>query len=187
MKRALVTMLAGASLFWMLFGMLDVSAAAADMTWRGGSASHSAGDDSPGDTDHHCRERWSHESGDRGHCCNPKPGPTPSPTATPRPTAAPTRAPSPTPRPRTRPATVVVPRSHGSPSPSRSPASTSAAEPAAGSRPPVLAPPTLTIPPVASVHPSSPGPGVVSVVALSTILVAGTIAVVSLILVRRSD
>src|ERR1039457_3234382 len=84
MKRALVTMLAGASLFWMLFGMLDVSSAAADMTWRGGSASHSAGDDSPGDTDHHCRERWSHESGDRGHCCNPKPGPTPSPTATPR-------------------------------------------------------------------------------------------------------
>jgi hypothetical protein len=50
----------------------------------------------------------------------------------------------------------------------------------------VLAPPALTIPAVSPVHASGPGPGTISVIALSTVLVAATIAVISLVLVRRT-
>jgi hypothetical protein len=50
----------------------------------------------------------------------------------------------------------------------------------------VLAPPALTIPAVSLVHASGPGPGAISVIALSTVLMAATIAVISLVLVRRT-
>jgi hypothetical protein len=50
----------------------------------------------------------------------------------------------------------------------------------------VLAPPALTIPALRPVHASGPGPGAISVIALSTVLLAATIAVVSLVLVRRT-
>jgi hypothetical protein len=50
----------------------------------------------------------------------------------------------------------------------------------------VLAPPALTIPAISPAHASGPGPGTISVIALSTVLLAATIAVVSLVRVRRT-
>jgi hypothetical protein len=51
----------------------------------------------------------------------------------------------------------------------------------------VLAPPALNIPPAAPLNATATGTGSVYAVALSSVLVAAAIAVVSLVLIRRSD
>jgi len=207
-RRALLMTVAGASLFWMLFGALDVPAAAAGVTQHFDGAAPSApssGSNEPGqepgdEPGHHCHGRGSGDPGDSDGCCEerccrpePSPRPTESPepsseaTASSAPTSHPKRATSPAPRIPSPPAPPVASRlgdiatSH----PSTMPATD--IEPASGSRPPVLAPPELTIPAVTPVGASdSGGVGAVPVIALSTVLVAATVAAVSLVLMRRS-
>jgi hypothetical protein len=50
----------------------------------------------------------------------------------------------------------------------------------------VIAPPALNIPPAAPLNASATGTGSVYAVALSSVLIAAAIAVVSLVLIRRS-
>jgi hypothetical protein len=202
-RRALLTTVAGASLFWILFGALDVPAAAAGVTSHVDGAapavssrSNQSGDE-PG---HHCHGRGYGDRGDRDpccqqHCCRRAPSPRPhesaeptaKPTATSASTPQPKRAATPAPHNQSPPVPVVGPRpggiitSHPSPVPSRG------EEPASGSRLPVLSPPELTIPAVTPLVASgSGGVGAVAVIALSTVLVAAAVAAVSLVLMRRS-
>jgi hypothetical protein len=188
-RRALLMLLAGASLFLVLLGPLDVPAAAADTTLHSGALVPRDGSNSPGDPDEHCRHGWSDEPGgdERGCAPKPEPAPTPTPHSAPATTAVPKLAPTRTPR-RPRPVLVVPSRSQ-----SASTSAPSAGSPAAGTptsspaqRPPVLAPPALTIPPSSPFNAAEPVRGAVDLIALSTVLVAATIAVASLVLVRRS-
>jgi len=50
----------------------------------------------------------------------------------------------------------------------------------------VLAPPALTIPALSPARAGGPGPGAVSVIELSIVLLAATIGGASLVLIRRS-
>ena len=79
----------------------------------------------------------------------------------------------------------VSPNGAGSTSPASSAVAPTSPRPA-GPRPPVLAPPSLTIPaPIARI-PGAQVPVVLDAVAIATIVVALSIAVASLVLVRRS-
>jgi hypothetical protein len=187
-RRALLMLLAGASLFLVLLGPLDVPAAAAETTLHSGALVPRDRSNSPGDPDEH-RHGWSDEPGgdERGCAPKPEPAPTSAPDPAPATTAAPKHVPTRTPL-RPRPVLVVPSRSQ-----SASTSAPSAGSPAAGSRtsspaqrPPVLAPPALTIPPGSPVNADGPVLGGVDVIALSTVLVAATIAIASLVLVRRS-
>jgi hypothetical protein len=51
----------------------------------------------------------------------------------------------------------------------------------------VIAPPALTVPAVGTLHAVASGTAAIDIVAVSTVLVATSIAVVSLVLIRRSD
>jgi len=189
-RRALLMLLAGASLFLILLGPLDVPAAAADTTSHSGAVGPRDGSNWRGDPDEHCHNGWSDEPGGDDHCCAPPPASAPTPTPAPAPTAAPKHVPTRTPR-RPRPVLVVPSRWQGESTSASS--ATSAALPASGSptsspaqRPPVLAPPALAIPSISPVNAGGPVGGAVDVIALSTVLVVATIAVASLVLVRRS-
>ena len=212
-RRAFLMTVAGASLFWMLFGALDVPAAAAGVTPHFDGAAPSAassGSNEPGqkpedepedEPGHRCHGRGSGDPGDGDRCCEerrcrpePSPRPTESPepsaeaTATPAPTSHPKRAASPVPRNPSPPAPPVAPRLGGITPRHASSVPARVQEPASGSRPPVLAPPELTIPAVVPGGASdSGGVGAVPVIALSTVLVAATVAAVSLVLMRRSS
>lgn len=199
-RRALLMTVAGASVFWILFGALVVPAAAAGIRSHHDGSAHSAGSNGSRDSGHHCHGRGSDDPGDGGHCCEegccgpaPSPRPTESPAPTPEPTPSsmptshPERASSPTPHVPPPPAPVIAPHPISVTTPHPSPLPAPDREPAPGSRPPVLAPSDLTIPAVAPVSASgSWGVGAVGVIALSTILVAATVAAVSLVLMRRS-
>ena len=174
-RRALLMTVAGASVFWILFGALVVPAAAAGTTRHLDGSAHSVslnGSRDPGDDPgHHCHSGGSDDPGDGDrccveHCCEPappprpteSPAPTPEPTASPAPTSHPKRAHSPAPHVPPPSAPVIAPRPIGvtprervavSRRPTRSP------RPA--SRPPVLAPSELTIPAVNSGERERPG------------------------------
>ncbi len=188
-RRALLMLLAGASLILVLLGPLDVPAAAADTTLNSGALVPRDGSNRPGDPDEHCHHRWPDEPGgdERGCALKPEPAPTPTPDPAPTRTAAPKLVPAPTPRP-PRPVLVVPSRSQSASTSARSAWSPAAGTPASSpaQRPPVLAPPALTIPPSSPVNSGGPVRGAVDFIALSTVLVAATIAVASLVLVRRS-
>jgi hypothetical protein len=193
-RRARLMLLAGVSLSWILLGALDVPAAAAGVVWHAEDSTASATSSSSGDPDHGCHGR----SGDPGsdnrccerHCCGPSPSPqptaTPVPTSAPTPTPTPGRTPPPSPRLHLRPAPVIATHPTGTPTSQPSPAATRTPGTQNGSQPPVLAPPALTIPAVNPTSARAPGLGLVSVIALSTVLVAATVAVASLVLIRRS-
>jgi hypothetical protein len=188
-RRALLMLLAGASLFLILLGPLDVPAAAADTTSHGGAPLPRDGSNWRGDQDGHCHNRWWDEPGGDDHCCTPKPAPAPppAPAPAPTPTVGAKHVPTRTPRP-PRPVPAVPSRSQGA-----SPSAPSVALPVGrtptsspAQRPPVLAPPVLTIPSISPVNSGGPVRGAVDVIALSTVLIAATIALASLVLVRRS-
>ena len=188
-RRALLLLLAGASLFLVLLGPLDVPAAAADTTSHGGAVVPRDGSNWLGDPAEHCHNGWRDEPGGDNHCCAPRPAPAPTPTPAPAqaPTAAPKHVPTRTPR-RPRPVLVVPSRSQSAstsaPSAAVSAGGTPTSSPA--QRPPMLAPPALSIPSTSPVNAGGPVRGAVGVIALSTVLVAATIALASLVLVRRS-
>jgi hypothetical protein len=188
---------AGASLFWMLFGALDVPAAAAGVTAHADAAAPavSSGSNDPGDRCHGKRS-GDPDDGDpccEERCCRPEPSPRPSEspepsaeaTATSAPTSHPKRAASPAPRTPPAPAPVVAPRTGGISTTHTLPVPAREQEPPSGSRPPVLAPPELTIPAVTPVGADGAGVGAVPVIALTTVLVAATVAAVFLLLMRR--
>jgi hypothetical protein len=188
-RRALLLLFAGVSLFSILFASLGVSAAAADTTRHCSNAAPRAHADESGDAADHCRHARSRDSCDVDHCRNRSRSPTPKETAVPpSEPAAPAAPASTTPPPRPRDASVTAPGGKGSSrrAPSLSPNPTTRPPSAAGPRPPVLAPPPLTIPVVGPVIAGGKGLGAGYFIALSTIVVAATIAVVSLVLVRRS-
>ena len=204
-RRAVLMTIAGASLFWMLFGALDIPAAAAGITAHFGGAAPAADssgsaepEDEPG---HHCNDKAAGDPGDHDPCCeerccrsepSPRPSESPEPTAEPTAVPAPTphakRAPAPTPRTPSTPGRVVATSPGGSSTTHPSPVPARDQDPASGARAPVLAPPELTIPGVTPVGASgSATVGAIPVIALSTVLVAATIAAVSLVLMRRSS
>jgi hypothetical protein len=183
-RRALLLVFAGASMFSILFGTLDVAAAVPDGTRHCSDASPRAHDDEPGDDADRCHHTRSRDACDDDHCRDRSRRPTRPETAvpSPKPSARPARAST---APPVAPRETSLPRAQGS-SP-RAPAPRIARAPsAAGPRPPVLAPPPLTIPVIGPVIAGSKGLWAGYVIALSTVLVAATIAVVSLVLVRRS-
>jgi hypothetical protein len=189
-RRALLMLLAGVSLSWILLGALDVPAAAAGVAWHAEDSTASATASSSGDPDHGCHGRSGDPGGDN-RCCERQccgASPSPQPTATPAPTSrpAPARTPPSTPRPHPRPAPVIATHPTGTPTSQPSPATTRSPGTQNGARPPVLAPPALTIPAVNPTSARAPGLGLVSVIALSTVLAAATVAVASLVLIRRS-
>jgi hypothetical protein len=173
-------MLASASILLILFGWMDVAVAAADTTWHQPETAQSGG---PGDRDEHCRYGWFHDHHSDGHCCTRRP-----PMATPRPAPTATPAPLPASRPTSSPATSVVPPAPGSSSPAHAstPSPSPSGDPSAQTRPPVIAPPALTVPPVGGLTVIRSNTGAIDVVAVSTVLVVSTIAVLSLALIRRS-
>lgn len=195
-RRVLLKLLVGASLLSVLFVSTDVSAAGIEAASHGRTATLSASQDKGGDADRDCKDRRADDrdgdrdeerdhdrDGDDRRCV-------PSSSA---PAALATLAPSPPPRPQVSPGAAPHPKA-SSPKGSSTPAELTSQtprhgpEPAAGPRPPVLAPPALTIPP-AGLPVSAPEtlPGGLYTIALSSMLVAATIAVTSLVLVRRSD
>jgi len=184
-RRALLVMLAGASLFLVLFGLLDVSAAAAANAWRSGTPAPREGSSRPRDLDDHCNDRRSDEPGHEDHCCDRSPAPAATLVPAPVPTMTPTRAPSPSPRrrPHTGAEGHTPPKGASTPAPSSSP-TTAPALPIP--RLPVLAPPALSIASVSPVDASGQVRGAVSVIAISTALVAAALAIASLVLIRRS-
>jgi hypothetical protein len=194
-RRALLMLLADVSLSWILLGALDVPVAAAGVAWHAENSTASASSPSSADTGHGCRSR----SGDPGddnrccerHCCGPSPSPqpttTPVPASAPTPRQTPSRTPQPTPRLHPRPAPVIANHPTDTPRPQPSSGATMSPGTRSGARPPVLAPPALTIPAVNPTSARAPGLEFVSVIALSTVLVAATVAVASLVLIRRSS
>jgi hypothetical protein len=81
---------------------------------------------------------------------------------------------------------VVAPRTGGISTTHTVPVPAREQEPASGARPPVLAPPELTIPAVTPVGADgAAGVGAVPVIALTTVLVAATVAAMFLVLMRR--
>ena len=188
-RRALLLLLAGASLFLVLLGPLNVPAAAADTTSHGGALVSRDGSNWPVDPAEHGHNGWRDEPGGDDHCCAPKPAPAPTPTPAPAqaPTAAPKQVRTRTPQ-RPRPVLVAPSRSQGASTSAPSAALRAGGTPTSSpaQRPPVLAPPALTIPSISPVNAAGPVWGAVDVIALSTVLVAASIAVASLVLVRRS-
>ncbi|MFZ0178504.1 MAG: hypothetical protein WAL84_01355 [Candidatus Dormiibacterota bacterium] len=189
--RALLIVLAGASTFSILSGSADVLAAAPDTPVHRAAAGQPARGDEQRDRDHRChhgrsRDACNDENGrDRRRAPTPKAGTSPPlvlPAALPEPVS--------TPVPRSAPAHAAITARQGNASSLRTPSFAVAPprgrESPAGPRPPVLAPPSLTIPAVRPVIATAGGPGAGYVIALSTILVVTTIAVLSLVLVRRS-
>ncbi|MFI5284776.1 MAG: hypothetical protein ACHQ4F_00500 [Candidatus Dormibacteria bacterium] len=190
-RRVLVKLLVGTSLFSVLFASTDLSAAGIRAASNGRNATLSASQDKRGDSDRDCKDRRADDrdgdrdeershgrDGDDRRCV-------PSPSA---PAAPATLAPSPPARPQVSPG--AAPHAKGSSTPAKltTPAPPPGEEPAAGPRPPVLAPAALTIPPAGRpVSAPETLPGGLYTVALSSMLVAASIAVVSLVLVRRSD
>ncbi|MHB8489225.1 MAG: hypothetical protein ACYDCS_08625 [Candidatus Dormibacteria bacterium] len=184
-RRAFLVMLAGASLFLVLFGPLDVSAAAAAKPWHGGAPAPREGSSRPGDLDDDCNDRRSDEPGHDDRSRDRSPAPDATLVPAPVPTVTPTRAPSPSPRrrPRTGAEGHTLPKGASTPAPSSSPTNAPALP---IPRPPVLAPPALSIPSVSPVDASGQVRGAVSVIAISTALVAAALAIASLVLIRRS-
>lgn len=185
-------MLAGASVFWVVFGALSTPVAAAGLTLHSESAAAAGDPDPSGGTDHHCRGQSFNHPGDDDRCCKQKccaspPHPTRRPVPTATPTSIPKRGAPPPQRLLPRPAAAVAPHPSASPKPSASPAPASTSEPAAGPQPPVLAPPALTIPALLPASTSKSGGGAVTLIAFSSVLVAATVAVASLALIRRSS
>ncbi|MFZ0129310.1 MAG: hypothetical protein WB808_00390 [Candidatus Dormiibacterota bacterium] len=187
-RRVLVKLLVGASLFSILFASTDVSAAGIEAASHGHDATLSVFQDRDGDSDRDCKDRRAddrdgardeerdHDRDGDDRRCVPSPSP-PAAIATPAP-SPPARPPGATPYPKG----SSPPAELTTQTPSRGP------EPAAGPRPPVLAPPALSIPPAGPpVSAAAVLPGGVYTIALSSMLVAATIAVASLVLVRRSD
>jgi hypothetical protein len=172
-------MLASAPILLMLFGWMDVAVADADTSWHAGDSAQAG---SPGGAGDHCWYGWSHDHRGYGHCCtnDPPAGTTPAP----KPSAK--RTPAPAPLPTSRPATAAIPHAPVSPQAHTSAPSPSPS-PSVETRPPVMAPPVLTVPPVGALTATAPNSGGLGVVAVSTVLVATTIAVASLVLIRRSD
>src|SRR4029077_4570023 len=121
---------------------------------------------------------------DDDHCRDRSRRPARPETAVPssKPSARPERAST---APPVAPRETSIPRAKGASRPASEPP-TARAPSAAGPRPPVLAPPPLTIPLIGPVIAGSRGIWAGYVIALSPVLVAATIAVVSLVLVRRS-
>jgi hypothetical protein len=189
--RALLIVLAGASTFSILFGSADVLAAASDTPAHRAAAGQPARRDEQRDRDHRCHHGRSRDACDDEHGRDRSRAPKPKAGTSP-PLALTTALPEPvsTPAPRSAPAHAAITAPQRSASSLRTPSFAAAPpksrESPAGSRPPVLAPPSLTIPAVRSVIATAGGPGAGYVIALSTILVAATIAVLSLVLVRRS-
>jgi len=188
--RALLIVLAGASTLSILFGSADVLAAALDTPAHRAAAGPPARGDEQRDRDHRCHHGRSRDACDDEHDRDRSRAPTPK--AGTSPPIVPTALPEPesTPAPRSAPAHAAITARQGNASSPRTPSFAAAPpkrpESPAGPRPPVLAPPSLTIPAVRPVIATAGGPGVGYVIALSTILVAATIAVLSLVLVRRS-
>jgi hypothetical protein len=174
-------MLTGASLLWILFGWLSVSAVAADTGWHRTAFSPSSGPDSPGDPGRNCQWGWSGDRG-AGHCCSTLPPRTPNATRTPTPEAT-----TATPRPRPRNVAPAAPPADGSSPPAASASPGAASSPGPTDLlPPVLAPPVLTDPSIGALNSGRAGPSPVDVIALSAVLVASTVAAVSFVLIRRS-
>jgi hypothetical protein len=171
-------MLVAASMFWVLIGPASMTAAAAgpDSGTHGSSATAPALDDQHGDLRHGCHH------GGRGSS-HPDPGS--SDGTEPRPAPTP-KAPSPTAQPR--PATVTAPKDKTTPPATSPPPASAPAVTPVGDQPPVIAPPALTIPaPNAVTTGARGGPATTYAIALAAVLVAATIAVATLIRVRRSD
>jgi hypothetical protein len=190
-RRALLMMLAGASVFWILFGALTTPVAAAGLTWHSESAAGGAGSNPSGGADHPCRGQSSNHPGDDDgcckHCCASPPHSTRTPVPTAGPTSPPKRPAPPTQARHPKPSAVVAPHPSSSATTPASSAPASTAEPTAGPQPPVLAPPALTIPALVPASASKSGGGAVALIALSSVLVAATVAVASLALIRRSS
>jgi hypothetical protein len=183
-RRALLLVFASASMFSILFGTLDVAAAVSDTARHCSDATSGAHEHEPGDDADHCHDKRSRDGCDDDHCRDRSRTPTRPETAVPSPKPSAPPAPAST-APPARARETAIPRAKGSSL--RPPApGTGRAPSAAGPRPPVLAPPPLTIPVVGPVIAGSRGLWAGYVIALSTVLVAATIAVVSLVLVRRS-
>jgi hypothetical protein len=186
--RALLLLLAGASLVSILCGVGSVSAAAADTTPHHAGAGPTSRFEEPRDRDRDRRDRDRdhdhHRDRDRDRSRRPDRTANAAPAS--KPLAPPTHASAPVPRSGPRDAAVTaLSRGDSSLRPSSfSPGAPTPPRP--GVRPPVLAPPSLTIP--ANRPPSARGrdAGAGYVVALSTVLVVATIAMVSLVLIRRS-
>lgn len=190
-RRVLVKVLVGASLFSVLFASTDVSAAGIEAASHSRDATLSASQEQRGDSNRDCKNRRADDragdrdeerdhdrDGDDRRCV-------PSPSA---PAAPVTLAPSPPARPQVSLGAAPHPKGSSTPAELTTQTPPPGPEPAAGLRPPVLAPPTLTIPPAGRpVSAPETGPGGLYTIVLSSMLVAATIAVASLVLVRRSD
>ena len=190
-RRDLVKLLVGASLFSVLFATTDVSAAGIEAASHGPDATLSVFQDRGGDSDRDCKDRRADDrdgardeerdhdrDGDDRRCVA-----SPSPPA-----AIATPAPSPPARPPSSPGATPYPKGSSPPAELTTQTPPRGPKPAAGAPPPVLAPPALSIPPAGRpVSAAEVPPGGLYTIALSSMLVAATIAVASLVLVRRSD
>jgi hypothetical protein len=190
-RRVLVRLLVGASLVSVLFASTGVSAAGIAAASQGRDATLSGSQKNGGDSDRGCKDsraddRDRDRDDDRDHerdrddrrCVPSHSGPVPRATQAPSPPA------------RLQLSRGAAPHATGSSPPAALTTQTPPPrpEPAARPRSPVLAPPALTIPPAGRpVSTPETLPGGLYALALSSMLVAATIAVASLVLVRRSD
>jgi len=183
-RRALLLVFAGASMFSILFGTLDVAADASGTTRHCSDTAPRAHDDERGDGAGRCHDTRSRDACDDHRCRGRSRRPAPPESAVPssKPSARAARAST---APPVASRETSIPRAKGASRPASEPP-TARAPSAVGPRPPVLAPPPLTIPVIGPVIAGNRGIGAGYVIALSTVLVAATIAVVSLVLVRRS-
>jgi hypothetical protein len=185
-KRAYVLMLVAASMLWVLIGpaSMTVAAAGPDSGTRGSTATAPAFDDHDGDPRHGCHHGGRGEASTAVCCGNSHPDSGSDDGTKPRPAPTP-KAIEPTVRPHA--ATVTSPKTQTAPPATPPPTTTPAGSPP-GDGPPVIAPPALTIPALNDLPTGThSGPGTTYAIALAAVLVAATIAIATLIRIRRSD
>jgi hypothetical protein len=182
-RRALLMGLAGASILLVRFGWIDVAVADADTSWHADESAQTEASNNPGG---HCRYGWWHDHHGDGSCCSKTP-PARTPQPVPNPPTPPRGTPAPTPRRAPQPVTTTVPHSPGGTPPASALSPSPNVGPSDQTRPPVIAPPALTVPPVEALTVTGSHARALDVVAVSSVLIATTIAAVSLALIRRSD
>ena len=182
-------MLAGASVFWILFGALTTPVAAAGLTWHSESAAAAGDPDPSGGTDHHCGGQSFNRPGDDDRCCKQKCcASPPHPTRTPVPAATPTSIPGSSPTPAT---TASEARTGGGAAPAGISEAVSVAcareHVGAGGRPAAIRARAARAhdsrPPAREHQQIRRGSGGLD--RISSVLVAATVAVASLALIRR--
>lgn len=167
--RAVVTLLAAATMIWAVAGPAALSVDAAGVPDRDSTSSVGC---------HHDPDRFDQDGRHCCRCCRRHTPPTPAPTSPPRKTPTPERTPPPV-------RTVIAGTPHPAATPS--PPAPQPQQGPAGSRPPVLAPPALAVPVPVAQGVIATNPVSIYVVTLGGLLVAGAIAAAAIVFVRRSD